>query len=588
MIPAASSWQRWWTGVQSPDRAWARVTLLGTVLAAAFLLGMPDSDAPFWYLMQRDEVTVLPYFILAALFPFLPAVSGMRFERLPLWLARHAALTSVLLTVLLCIGTLIVYRAHPVTMDEYAPWFQAGVFATGKLFAAYPTDWLFHLVDQSYHGSFFIINWKTGELASSYWPGYALLLAPFMALGIPWACNPLLVGLSLYVLWRIALRLFAEPEMQGWVLLLALASPAFTLNGISFYSMPAHLLLNLVFVLLLLDPRPARLLLAGLTGSLALVLHNPLPHILFALPWVLWLALRPGGMRKLGLLLVGYLPLALLLGGGWAWLRMTANCSPACAAASALPAIPAAAASLGDWAGQGWAMATSAFVIPDMRLLELRGGATVKLWLSAAPGLVVLAVLGMRRPLAPALVPLAASAVLTFVVFLFVPLSQGHGWGYRYFHSAWGCLPLLAVAALDRMSRPGDDRGQLLKLALARMAVYGLIVLTAVKIFVMGTFVDEHLSQLPPTSGRPGDIVFVRGLGYYGIDLVENPPALDGDRLMLLSRGRRMDREFLKRNFPDAELVGINYYGWTWHVPLSPRGAGASASAASGSRPLRQ
>lgn len=121
------------------------------------------------------------------------------------------------------------------------------------------------------------------------------------------------------------------------------------------------------------------------------------------------------------------------------------------------------------------------------------------------------------------------------------------------------------------------------------MAVYGLLVLTAVKAFVMGAFVEEHLSQMPPTSGRAGDIVFVRGIGYYGIDLVENPPALDGDRLMLLSRGRRMDRKFLERNFPDAELVGINYYGWTWRVPdRLTHGAGASASAASGSSPLRQ
>ncbi|MGG2305238.1 hypothetical protein ACE4Z6_27835, partial [Salmonella enterica] len=81
----------------------------------------------------------------------------------------------------------------------------------------------------------------------------------------------------------------------GLAILLTVASPVFFANGISYYSMPAHLFANALYALLLIDPTPRRAFAAGLLGSIALTLHNPVPHLLFALPWIGWLALRPGG-----------------------------------------------------------------------------------------------------------------------------------------------------------------------------------------------------------------------------------------------------------------------------------------------------
>ena len=54
-----------------------------------------------------------------------------------------------------------------------------------------------------------------------------------------------------------------------------------------YYSMQAHLTANLLFVWLLLKPTPYRAFGAGVVGSLALVLHNPFPHMLFAAPWII-------------------------------------------------------------------------------------------------------------------------------------------------------------------------------------------------------------------------------------------------------------------------------------------------------------
>ena len=76
---------------------------------------------------------------------------------------------------------------------------------------------------------------------------------------------------------------------RGLPMLLTLASPVFFADGISYYAMSAHLLANAVFALLLMEPTPRRAFLAGIVGSVALTLHNPVPHMLFAAPWIIWL-----------------------------------------------------------------------------------------------------------------------------------------------------------------------------------------------------------------------------------------------------------------------------------------------------------
>ncbi len=91
------------------------------------------------------------------------------------------------------------------------------------------------------------------------------------------------------------------------VLLLTVASPVIFGIGISYYSMPAHLLANSLYALLLVRPTPLRAIGAGVVGSIALSLHNPVPHTLFAIPWLIWIVTRPGGVRLVGLMCLGYL-----------------------------------------------------------------------------------------------------------------------------------------------------------------------------------------------------------------------------------------------------------------------------------------
>src|SRR5262249_40893480 len=177
----------------------------------------------------------------------------------------------------------------PIAQDEYAAWFQSRAFAAGRLTGQFPPDLLGHLIPPPYLNQFLYGSFKTGEVASAYWPGFALLLAPFSLIHAPWACNPLLASLALVLMARIATQLTGERRAGGWAMLLALASPGFTAMAITFFSMTAHLLFNLVFVWLLLERTRAHIFLAGLVGSFALLLPHPLPHTLFALPWLVWL-----------------------------------------------------------------------------------------------------------------------------------------------------------------------------------------------------------------------------------------------------------------------------------------------------------
>jgi len=53
------------------------------------------------------------------------------------------------------------------------------------------------------------------------------------------------------------------------------------------------------------------------------VLHNPFPHLVFALPWIGWLMVRRDGrIRDLAWLVLGYAPVLAVLGAGWSlWQR---------------------------------------------------------------------------------------------------------------------------------------------------------------------------------------------------------------------------------------------------------------------------
>jgi hypothetical protein len=464
--------------------------------------------------------------------------------RLVDFIGQHPIGIALATVAALAVGALVLYHDYPLSMDEYAAVFQSKVFASIAVAAHVPPDLVDWLVVRGFNGSFLVASPQTGRVIEAYWPGFALLLAPFQFLTVPWLCNASLSGLSVFLIYWITREISADRRAAGWAMLFALASGAFLADGISYYSMQAHLTANLVFVALLLRPSTNRAFVAGLVGSLALIIHNPLPHALFAIPWIVALAFQSDRRRHLPPLIVGYLPGVV---SGIAWLLYRSEIGLSSADFAAI-----------NRAGAG------VFAWPNEVLLNTRVAALVKMCVWAMPSLFVLALLGGILRRADSRVRLLVfSATLTFVAYLFVRFDQGHGWGYRYFHSAWGVVPILAGCAMA--DRPQID-GRLISFAGAS-AILSLLLLIPFQMSQINRFITQHLAQLPPPR-RPGNnVYFIHPLGgFYLADMVQFDPQLRSQDLLLVSHGAVLDTQLIQRNWPGAAKVSGSRAADQWYL----------------------
>ncbi len=547
--------------------------LLGAILTAAILIWMhqlrqggvlPGMTAIFYVLFAFEDYgsTVCELLILGAAVFVASRVPARGVLRMA---GEHPLLIAAISAAALSAGALFVYHDHPLSMDEYAAYFQSQVFAAGHLTGEFPLaqkDWL---IPPGFQDFFLTISADTGQVASSYWPGHALILAPFTALGIPWACNPILSALTVLIIHRLAMNIFAETEAAGLAVLLTVCSPIFFGIGISYYSMPAHLLANSLYALLLVRPTPRRALAAGFVGSIALCLHNPVPHTLFAVPWLIWIGTRRGGIRLLALMCLGYLPLSLVIGVGWFEL---------------IHHLRNAAANAGTPAGtlESFQSTLSIFAPPTPIVLLGRFIGVAKTWVWDVPGLLILAVCAAVRwrRSAPCML-LAASALTTLMGYVFFPADQGHGWGSRYFHSAWMAIPLLATAALfrptgtaatpaepasppDRTFEDTDTKSYLVACAVLTLT-FGI----GIRAWSMQRFMAQDLNQIPHYIGTERRVViFDPTLTFYGADLIQNDPWLRGNEIRMFTHGAAADREMMARYYPAMHQVFADHYGWVW------------------------
>jgi hypothetical protein len=513
----------------------------------------PIFFALFTYFDYLSAMVALGILVGAVL---VPALSG--FDRLLRWLGTHPLIVASIVTVLLSIGTLKIYQNHPLSMDEYAPLFQSRIFAAGHLTGQVPPDLLDFVVPPENQNFFLNISRATGQVTSSYWPGFALLLTPFTILGISWACNAVLSGLTLIVLNRLALRLFGTIEAAGLVMLLTMASPVFFADGISFYSMTSHMLANALFALLLLEPSTKRLVAAGVVGSIALSLHNPVPHVLFAIPWFVWLATQDKPFGKLVALCAGYLPLSLVIVVGWFVFsgHLVHDGAPATSGVGSMSNV------------------ATAFAWPDARLFYARAVGLAKVLLWAAPCVFILAFAGAwsgRRD--SRLVTLAASGLLTFVGFLFVAPDQGHGWGFRYFHSAWLVLPVLTTAFIvsispelrvGRTEAPAKE-GTETRAFVVACALLSLVFGVGLRASQIREFVNDQLGQLPRYTGtEPRVVVIEADKGFYALDLVQNDPFLRDSVVNFVQLNPKATAAALHAHYPTYQLVFQDERGQVW------------------------
>jgi len=470
------------------------------------------------------------------------------------FMAQHPFGVAVASTAMLGLGAIVVYHDYPLSMDEYAAVFQSKIFAAGSLVAHVPPTLVDWLIVRGFNGSFLVAS--SGKVMGAYWPGFALLLAPFQFLKVPWLCNASLSGLAIFLIQWITREITGDRHAAGWAMLFALASGAFAADGLSYYSMQAHLTANLLFVALLIRPSGYRALGAGLVGSLALILHNPVPHALFVIPWIAAMAMQRDQRRYLLPLILGYLPGALM---GFLWLMLRSEIALRGHDLAAINAV-----------GSG------VFAWPDASLLNSRAAALVKMCVWAFPCLFVFALLGYTRRRADLRVRLLVwSAMLTFVAYLFVRFDQGHGWGYRYFHSAWGVVPILAGCAMTDKSLANL---RLVSFAGAS-AILSLLLIVPFQMSQIERFISEHLAQLGPPS-RPGsNVYFVHPQGgFYVADMIQFDPLLRQRDLLLVSHGSELDAQLIQRNWPNAAKVASGPAADQWYlgdlpIPFLPSAA---------------
>jgi hypothetical protein len=467
------------------------------------------------------------------------------------FLARHPLGVASLCVMLTALGSIIVYHQYPLSMDEYAAVFQSKIFASGHLFAQLPPsaiDWLFV---PGFNGSFLIASRESGRAIEGYWPGFALLLAPFEFFGAPWLCNALLAGLAIYLIYRITIDATGDRQAAGWAILFCVASGAYFANAISYYSMQAHLTMDLLFAWLLLNPTRTRVFAAGLVGSFALVLHNPFPHALFAIPWITAFAVDGKLRPNLGPLILGYLPVTLGVGLGWIMLRN--SITPVSHGASVVSAL-----------------ANGAFKWTNVQILNMRVAGLAKTCVWAVPGIFVFAVLGRMRHRDNWYIGLLTQSVmLTFVGYFFVNLDQGHGWGYRYFHSAWGVIPILAACAMTDSSEANPR----LTTFAGAACILSMLVIVPMQMHQIEHFMSRHLALLPSPK-RPGNNVFFVSPsgGFYLADMIQIDPLLRTPDLLLASQGSRLDAELMRRSWPNAKKIGEGAWGQQWYLaPIDQR-----------------
>jgi hypothetical protein len=453
---------------------------------------------------------------------------------------RSLLLIAVVAFVVLAVGSYLVFGTQPLSSDEQTHLFQARLFAQFKLMANYPPQLIDRVVPAGYQNYFILVS-RDGRAMSVYWPGWALLMTPFVWLGAPWLLGPTMASIGLYVMGRLA-TLLAGAQAAAVAVLLTVTSGAFIVTGMSLYPAGGYFTLNMLYALLLLRGGRRDTLLAGLVGGLALNLNNPVPHALFALPWLIWLAADPARRRRLLWLAAGYAPwLAVSL----AWLVATSS-------------LGASAGTTGNF----WHDRLPLWInVPTLQIIGQRLWELVRLWMWSAPGLLVLAILGWRHQVRYSGAWILGVAFgLTVILYCLFPAGQGLGYGARYYQSAWGGLPILAAIYL---LRPGTET--LRRIALTA-ALFGLVLVVPFQILFARDLVQKGYPPLQALSTPGANLYFVDTSEYGDPSMTLNDPELKG-QLVLASFGTASDQQLVDRMFPGARLLLRNSFGSAYARP---------------------
>ncbi|MBI2796211.1 MAG: hypothetical protein HYX65_05830 [Gemmatimonadetes bacterium] len=411
---------------------------------------------------------------------------------------RRTLAVALLVTLSAWLAQRWALHGFALSMDEFNTGFEAAILATGRIFAPVREEWIGFV--PAIKPVFVVWRGEDHTWYSGYVPVYAAVRAVLRLVHAEAWLNPLCAGASVALVAAVARRLRPGEAHAPLVAVAALVTSAqFVVTSATQYTMPAHLAANLLWLWLAMRDDRRSWLAAALLGGLALGLHNPFPHALFAAPFF-WRWFRRREFARLALTLAVYVAFAAL----WlAWLRMERGGAP----------------------GGGGML--SLFTIPRIEHWRLNGMNLVLTLSWQAPVvalLLPLALLGERR-LNDTERDLARGVVLTFLFYVLYGATQGHGWGYRYMYGVLGSLALLAAAATPMLA--GAVGGVRARRLLAAGAALSLFVLVPMRLWQAERFVRPFAAASEHLARTDADVLAVEtGEVWYGRDLVRNDPAL--------------------------------------------------------------
>lgn len=473
-----------------------------------------DSSLTLFFLHRQDLWLLLAAVVVLAICTL--RLHGSATELSGTW--RFAMLVGSVMALIAFAGHYWVLSGYDMSRDEQMATFDANVFASGHLVASVPAFWRDHA--DALNTMFMYPAEHRGAWVSNYLPLNAALRAIVGLAATQALTGPLLNLLGALALWGCARRIWPQDrETPVVALLLYFGSAQILVNGMTSYAMPAHLALNLVWLWLFLRKMWWSDTAALAVGFVAVGLHQPIMHPMFAAP-ILFLLLLDKEWRRAGVYLVGYA----VIGVFWLWWP---NWTWALSQASAAGQQPDGV----DYLTRLMLAVTngSAMGVPYMMANILRFFAWQHLLL------LPLLILGVRIVRSDRLAgALLAGIVLTICVMTVILPYQGHGFGYRYVHGLIGSAILLAVYGWKSLGRKTPQWRSLLR----RTTVAGLAVLLPMQVWMAHQFYAPFAQASALMDQIDADYVVVGGNDVpFTADLVINPPDLDRRPVRLIRGG---------------------------------------------------
>lgn len=446
-------------------------------------------------------------------------------------------IVAVLLLLFCFAGHYWVLAGYDMSRDEQMATFDAAVFAQGHLVAKIPALWR----DQSdvLNTIFMYPAAHRGAWISTYLPFNSILRALLDLIGAPTAAGPLMAAIGAIALWGCVRRIWPQDrEAPVVALLLYVGSGQVVVTGMTAYAMPAHLTCNMVWLWLFLRRTWWTDAAALAVGFVAVGLHQPLLHPIFAAPLLFLLVLERHWPRA-ALYAVGYAAIGVfwLWWPGWTWSLVQASVDVH------IPVGVDFATRLTATIRNGDAMG-----LPDMVANLLRFAAWQHLLL--LPLMLLGWKIARRDRLAAGL--LGGVIATTLIMAVILPY-QGHGFGYRYLHGLIGNCILLAVYGWTSL-----DQRDVWRSLLLRSSIAGSAVILPIQLWMAHNFYAPAAEADARIAATHADYAVIgNNDAPFSVDLVHNPPALDTHPVRLI--GERMNAKVvagLCRDRPSVVLVG--------------------------------